>query len=58
MLAGRLPSYLKETIQKYHDRWLRKFRLNDAYVEELRQRDYKGTYILKMCTYIYTCTLL
>jgi ribosomal protein S17E len=41
MLAGRLPSYLKETIEKYHDRWLRKFRLNDAYVEELRQRDYK-----------------
>lgn len=41
MLAGKLLSGLKEKIEKYHDRWERKFG-NDAYVEELRCRDYKG----------------
>lgn len=41
MLAGKLPSWLKEKIEKYHDRWGRKFG-NNAYVEELRYRDYKG----------------
>jgi hypothetical protein len=35
MLADKLPSWLKESIEKYHDRWGRKFG-NNAYVEELR----------------------